>query len=265
LAAEDVLIVEKLGPICRLTLNRPQRLNAINRELGGRLIRALDECAEDDDVRVIVLAGAGRAFCAGDDIRGSAVTSTEAPAGRRDLIESVRNGQYFNMAQAFRGNPKPIIARVHGYAFGAGMDLVLASDIAIASDDARIAAVFVRNGIIGGTAQLPRAIGIKRAMEMLLSGDEVSAARAVELGLVNYAVPAEQLDDAVQAWAQKLAAGPTRIMSMIKLATYRGLDMSFQDSVMLAAVATGEARQTQDAKEGRAAFAEKRAPNYTGR
>ncbi len=264
MSSEDVLLVEKQGPICSLTLNRPSVLNAINRELGRRLMQALDDCAEDDDVRVVVLAGAGRAFCAGDDIKASRQPVPAMPARRRDVIENVRGGQYFRMAGAFRSCPKPIIAKVHGLAYGAGMDLVLASDMAIAADDARIAAVFVKSGIAGGTAQLPRFVGLKKAMELLLTGEPIDAPRAVELGILNYAVPAADLDATVQRWAEKLAAGPTRIMSMIKLATYRGLDMSFQDSVMLAAVATSEVGRMDDAREGREAFAEKRPPLFTG-
>ncbi|MEX2229999.1 MAG: enoyl-CoA hydratase-related protein [Dehalococcoidia bacterium] len=266
MSTEPVLLIEKSGPICRLTLNRPEALNALNRELGDRLLAALAECAEDPDVRAVVLGGSGRAFCAGDDIRaGARAAAAGGTAPRRDLVTSVRSGNYFHFAQAFRSVPKPIIARVHGFAYGAGMDLVLASDMAIAADDARVGAVFVRSGIIGGTAQLPRYVGIKKAMEMLLSGEPVDAPRAVELGLLNYAVPAEQLDDAVQQWAEKLAAGPTRIMGTIKLAAYRGLDMHFEDAVMLAAAANGEASRTEDGVEGKRAFAEKRPPVFTGR
>ena len=266
MASETVLLVEKTGPICTLTLNRPQSLNALNRELGDSLLAALNQCAEDDEVRAIVLTGAGRAFCAGDDIRaGRAGGNSGQAAPRRDLVNSLRSGNYFKFAQAFRSNPKPIITRVHGYAYGAGMDLVLASDISIAANDAKIAAVFVRSGIIGGTAQLPRYVGLKKAMEMLLTGEPVEAPQAEQLGLINYAVPPEELDDIVQQWAEKLAAGPTRMMADIKLATYRGLDLNFQDSVMLAAVANGEAGRTEDAREGRTAFAEKRSPAFTGR
>jgi len=264
--SEPVLLVEKSGAICTLTLNRPEALNALNKELGDRLLAALEDCAHDEEVRAIVLRGAGRAFCAGDDIRaGARAAAAGQPLPRRDLVSSVRSGNYFHFAQAFRAVPKPIIARVHGFAYGAGMDLMLASDMAIAASDARIAAVFVRSGIIGGTAQLPRYIGLKRAMEMLLSGEPVDAARAAELGLINYAVPPDQLDTVVQGWAEKLADGPTRIMGTIKLAAYRGLDMHFEDSVMLAAAATGEASRTDDGAEGRRAFIEKRPPKFVGR
>lgn len=263
--ADEILLVEKSGSICTLTLNRPQSLNALNRDLGLALIGALNECAEDDDVRAIVIQGAGRAFCAGDDIRsGRRAAEAGEPRPRRDLVTSVRSGHYFNFPHAFRSNPKPILARVHGYAYGAGMDLTLASDMAIAADDAKIAAVFVRSGIIGGTAQLPRYVRLKKAMEMLLCGEPIEAPEAVELGLINYAVPADELDDVVAEWAEKLANGPTRIMSHIKLAAYRGLDMSLQDAVMLGAAATGEAGRTEDGQEGRSAFLEKRQPSFTG-
>ncbi|MDA1003390.1 MAG: enoyl-CoA hydratase/isomerase family protein [Chloroflexi bacterium] len=265
MSAEPVLLVEKTGAICRLTLNRPEALNALNKELGDRLLAALDDCAEDGDVRAIVVAGSGRAFCAGDDIRAGAraAAAGETPR-RRDLVTSVRSGNYFHFAQAFRSVPKPIIARVHGFAYGAGMDLVLASDMAIAADDARVGAVFVNSGIIGGTAQLPRYVPLKKAMEMLLSGEPVPAPRAVEIGLLNYAVPPDQLDAVVEQWAGKLADGPTRIMGTIKLAAYRGLDMHFEDSVMLAAAANGEASRTEDGVEGKRAFAQKRPPVFTG-
>lgn len=266
MAMEQDLLVEKSGAICTLTLNRPHALNALNRDLGTALIAALNDCAEDDDVRAIVLTGAGRAFCAGDDIRaGRRAAEAGTPRPRRDLVTSVRSGHYFNFPHAFRSNPKPIIAKVHGFAYGAGMDLTLASDLAIAADDTKIAAVFVRSGIIGGTAQLPRYVNLKKAMEMLLLGEPVDAPRAVELGLLNYAVPADDLDDVVAEWAQKLATSPTRIISHIKLAAYRGLDMSLQDAVVLAAAATGEAGRTEDGQEGRSAFLEKREPEFVGR
>ncbi len=266
MAPDPILLVEKTGPICRLTLNRPDRLNALNRDLGDALLAALDDCAEDDDVRAIVLGGAGRAFCAGDDIRaGRDAAAGGAPPRRRDMMTSVRTGNYFHFAQAFRSIPKPIITRIHGFAYGAGMDLMLASDISIAASDAKIAAVFVQSGIIGGTAQLPRYVPLKRAIEMLLTGDPVEAPRAEQLGLINYSVPPDQLDDVVDEWAHKLATGPTRIMGNIKLAAYRGLDLTLADSVLLAAAATGESGRTEDGQEGRSAFLEKRSAIFTGR
>ena len=195
---------------------------------------------------------------------GSRNPGTQQPARRGGVIESVRNGHYFNFPLAFRSTPKPIIAKVHGYAYGAGMDLTLASDMAIASTDARIAAIFVKRAIIGGTAQLPRMVGLKKAMEMLMTGEPLDGVQAQAAGMVNYAVPPDQLDACVQEWAKRLAAGPTRVIANIKFAALRGLDMNFNDSVAFAAVATGEAGRTEDAPEGRRAFWEKRAPAFTG-
>jgi 2-(1,2-epoxy-1,2-dihydrophenyl)acetyl-CoA isomerase len=264
--SEDVLLVEKAGGIATLTLNRPQALNALNRELGGKLIAALRECGDDDDVRAIVLQGAGRAFCAGDDISGSRAIEGQAPPVRRNsVVDSMRGSGYFAYPQAFAATPKPIICRVHGYAYGAGMDLMLASDIAIAATDARIAAVFVKRAITGGMAQLPRNIGMKKAMEMLMTGDPVDGTEAQALGLVNYAVPPEQLDDTVRVWAEKLAAGPTKVIGVIKFAARRGLEMSLDNAVMMSAVANGEAGRTEDSSEGRRAFFEKRQPHFVGR
>jgi 2-(1,2-epoxy-1,2-dihydrophenyl)acetyl-CoA isomerase len=266
MAAESSPLIEKTGPICRLTLNRPHVLNAIDRDLGDRLLAAIEDCAEDPDVRAIVLAGAGRAFSAGDDIKPGA---QEPPPGRptrgRDFETSLRAANYFKFVRALRTSPKPIVARVQGYAYGAGLDLVLASDIAIAANDAKLAAVFVKSGIIGGTAQLPRYAGIKKAMEMLITGEPVAAPQAEALGLINYAVPPAELDATVDAWAAKLAAGPTRLIATIKLAVYRGLDGSYDAAEVVGAAATAEGNRYEDSREGRTAFAEKRPPLFRGR
>ncbi len=262
---EDVLLVEKSGAICTLTLNRPQRLNAINVELGRRLIEALEDCAEDDNVRAIVLAGAGRAFCAGDDMRGSGALPA-AGARRRDFIDGIRvRGRYVTFIEALKRTAKPIVAKVHGFAYGAGCDLVLASDIAIAAEDAQFAAVFVKRGMVSGTFLLPRVIGPRKATEMLLTGEPVDGKTAAQLGIVSYAVPLEKLDETVSYWAAKLAAGPTRVMAYIKLAINRGLTMSMEDSLLFAATMQDIASFTEDRAEGMASFREKRPPSFKGR
>jgi len=270
--SEPVLLVEKSGGVCRLTLNRPRVLNAINRELGDRLLEALEACALDDDVRAIVLAGAGRAFCAGDDIKEGVAPASPAgrpeagrPPQRRSVAGDLRRVNYFRFRNALRSNPKPVVARVQGYAYGAGLDLVLASDLAIAADDAKLAAIYVRHGMIGSVAILPRYVGLKKAMEMLLSGEPVDAPQAAALGLINYAVPPDELDATVDAWAAKLAAGPTALLSSIKFAVYRGVDLSFEDAMAFESVAISEAGRSEDQREGRASFVEKRPARFTGR
>ena len=226
---------------------------------------ALEDCARDEEVRVIVLAGAGRAFCAGDDIsEGLALGGAGRPPAARTVARDLRSN-YFRFRDALRSNPKPILARVQGYAYGAGLDLVLASDIAIAANDAKLAAIYVQHGMIGSTSILPRYVGLKKALEMLITGEPVDAPEAERLGLINHAVPPEELDETVQAWAEKLAAGPTSLIASIKFAAYRGADLSFADALALEAVAIGEASRSEDQREGRAAFVEKRPPRYAGR
>lgn len=263
---EQVLLKEKDGGVLRLTLNRPSSLNALNRELGTALLDALNEAADDDDVRSILLSGAGRAFCAGDDIRaGAAAAAAGEPRPRGDLIGSMRSSNYGRFALAFRACPKPIVTKIHGFAYGAGMDLCIASDISIAANSAKIGAVFVKRAIIGGTAQLPRVVGIKKAIEMLLTGEPVEAPDAERFGLINYAVPDEELDAKVEEFAQKLAAGPTRVMGNIKWAAYQGLEVPFNQAVLLASAFQGEGGRTEDRIEGGKSFSEKREAAYTGR
>jgi 2-(1,2-epoxy-1,2-dihydrophenyl)acetyl-CoA isomerase len=266
MTAEETLLVEKRDGVCRLTLNRPQVLNAIDFALGDKLIAALEEAGDDDTVRAIVLAGAGRAFCAGDDIKeGVAVRNTGSSMTRQGGHHNIRRVNYFRFREALRSNPKPVIARVQGYAYGAGLDLVLASDIAIAASDAKLGAVYIKHGMVGSIALLPRYVGMKKAIEMLITGEPVAAPDAERLGLINYAVPPAKLDQTVDEWAAKLAAGPTRLISGIKLAAYRGVDQPYDDALVLESVALAAARASEDQREGLAAFLERRPPNYSGR
>ncbi len=261
----ETILMERKGSVVYLTLNRPEVLNAINRELGNTLLGHLKDCEEDDTVRAIVLRGSGRAFCAGDDIRGGGQQRGDGSQPSRDPVRTAREGPYYNLVKAIRTIPKPVIARVHGYAVGAGCDLVLASDFAIAAESARIGLVFVQRAIIGGTYLITKHIGLKRASELLLLGDWVEAPKAMELGMITRCVPDDELDSTLDEWVERIAKGPTKVMGYIKTGINLGLNADVERGVEHQSYMQYFATLTEDRAEGAKAFVEKRQPVYTGR
>ena len=186
--SEAVLLVEDIGPIRRLTMNRPGSLNALNQELVGAMSQALDEAAADDDVRVVILRGAGRAFSAGYDLNEDATGGVlDARRWHEDLRHSTEE------MLKFLDHPKPVIASVHSYCLAGGTDLMLACDLAVAADDAYFGYVDVRFGSGVVSMLLPWVVGLRRAKELLFTGeDRVTAEEALRIGLVNRVVPRER-------------------------------------------------------------------------
>ncbi len=242
----------------RVTLNRPDVLNALSLDLLGELRDALQEAAEADDVRAVLLTGAGRGFSAGADL-----ASTPLDGHFEDLIET-----YYNpVVRAIATMPKPVIAGVNGVAAGAGMSLALACDTRLLSSSAAFAVGFTGIGLVMDASAsyfLPRLVGRGRAFELTYSGRKVGAEEALSLGLGEQIVPAE--DFAQTAWelTQRLAQGPTKAFAMVKEELNASAHQGLEAQLGLEAKLQEVASNTADVREGVSAFREKRAPNFKG-
>jgi enoyl-CoA hydratase len=213
-AAEPVLLVEDIGPVRRLTMNRPKALNALSGELIDALSRALDAAAADDAVRVLILRGAGRAFCAGYDL------SEDAEAGTKDSV-----GWYTELKHSademlkFFDHPKPIVAQVHSFCLAGGCDLMMVCDLTVCSGDAKFGEPEIRFGSGVVTMVMPWLLGARKAKELLFTGqDRIDAQEALRIGLVNRVVPAAELDDATLELAEEIAKNDPFAVSMQKRA-----------------------------------------------
>lgn len=252
------------GQVAYVTLNRPEALNAITPAQRDRLISLLTEASADPAVRALVLTGTGRGFCAGADLRGGGA-SEERIAG--DVARVIRQGAQ-RLIAAVLDCEKPVIAAVNGTAAGLGAHLALACDLVLAAESARFIEVFVRRGLVpdgGGAYLLPRLLGPQRAKELMFFGDAVSAADAERLGLVNRVVPDEELEKTAREWAERLATGPTRALALTKQLVNASLDSDRATAFAAEAAAQEINMTTEDAREGVAAFVERRSPEYRGR
>jgi enoyl-CoA hydratase len=211
-----VLLREATGWGVRLTLNRPAKLNAISAELRDALTDAIADATADERVRVIVIAGAGRAFCAGYDL------SEAAPATAWDWREVLARDVAATLA--VWSCPKPVIAQVHGYALAGGLELAMACDLIVAAEDARLGEPEIRFGSAPVTLLMPFVIGQKRTRELLMTGDLIDAAEAERIGLINRVVAADRLEAEVDALAEKLARVPPDVMAPTKLMLNRAMD-----------------------------------------
>ena len=252
------------GQVAYVTLNRPEALNAITPAQRDRLISLLTEASADPAVRAVVLTGTGRGFCAGADLRGGGA-SEERIAG--DVARVIRQGAQ-RLIAAVLDCEKPVIAAVNGTAAGLGAHLALACDLVLAAESARFIEVFVRRGLVpdgGGAYLLPRLLGPQRAKELMFFGDAVSAADAERLGLVNRVVADEELEKTAREWAERLATGPTRALALTKQLVNASLDSDRATAFAAEAAAQEINMTTEDAREGVAAFVERRSPEYRGR
>jgi 2-(1,2-epoxy-1,2-dihydrophenyl)acetyl-CoA isomerase len=261
------ILVERSGAVARITLNRPELLNAINHEVGVQLFEAFQRCGDDPSLRVIVLAGAGRAFCSGDELGRERAPDEAESLERRGQIGHYMSGpgRWTNTVRLMRSLPQPIIARVQGYAFGAGLNLALAADFRIVADDAQFATPYIQRGMPTGTNLLQQYVGIGKAVELALLGEPIGAPEALRLGLVTRAVPLAELDAAVDELAERLARGPSAALRITKQAVYAGWDQEPEEAYRLQAAAVAEGRDLEDLAEGIAAFKEKRPPHFAGR
>ncbi|NUQ99055.1 MAG: enoyl-CoA hydratase/isomerase family protein [Streptomyces sp.] len=250
--------------VCRITLNRPEALNAITPDQRERIIRLLGDASADPEVRAVVITGTGRGFCAGADLRGASADGERAPG---DVARVLRLGAQ-RLIAAVLDCEKPVIAAVNGTAAGLGAHLALACDLVLAAESARFIEVFVRRGLVpdgGGAYLLPRLIGPHRAKELMFFGDALSAAEAGRLGLVNRVVPDAELDKTTREWAERLATGPTRALALTKQLVNASLDADRATAFAAEAAAQEINMTTEDAQEGVRSFVERRIPKYKGR
>jgi len=258
------LLYDTQDTIVTLTLNRPDRLNALGDTLREELCDALVRASDDPAARVIVITGAGRGFCAGGDMK--AAHEVQEGVRERALLDRVAPLRD-KVVLAMRDAPKPIIAAVNGPAAGAGMNLALACDLRLASTAARFGQTFVKRGLHvdwGGTYFLPRLVGMAKACELIFTGEMISAEEAYTLGLLNQLVPPEQLMPATYALAQKIAAGPPIAIRLAKRALYHNQDVDLRAALEFETFAQNVCRETEDAREGIRAFVEKRPPQFQG-
>jgi crotonobetainyl-CoA hydratase/dehydration protein DpgD len=248
-----------------ITMKRPEAMNSLNPELRWELSQHFDRVEHDDDIWLSVLTGAGeRAFSAGADLKHRAREASADEATRAHWQRLA--DETLSLAQRWH-SPKPIIARVNGFALGGGLEMALACDIIVAAEHAELGLPEPRRGLIAGSAgvhRLPRQIGLKAAMGYLLTGRHMSAQRAYELGLVNEVVPANELDRAVDQWVADIRRCAPLAVRATKEAAMRGLDHPLAQAFYSEYPAERRRRQSDDAKEGPRAFAEKREPNWQG-
>jgi len=264
------IIFDVVDGVARITINRPTRRNAITRANRDEMIALLDQCADRVDVRVVVMTGTGDAFCTGADL-GAPIAQPFRPADAPDrIVGEVARGIRTNaqrLITSIMDCEKPIIAAVNGVAAGMGVHVALACDLVIAAEEASFVEVFVRRGLVpdaAATYLLPRLIGPQKAKELFFLGDAVPASEALAIGLVNRVVPAAELDDAVKAWTDRLAVGPTRSIAMCKALVNRSFDMDRDSSLAAEAMAQDLNMTTTDANEGVQSFVERRKPTYRG-
>ena len=257
------IIYEKLDGVAWITLNYPERYNALDYEMRVELKEALEDAAKDENVRVVVIRGSGKAFSAGADLRKYIELD---PVGVEKWLNEVGTSRV--IAKIIREMPKPVIAAVHGYCLGGGFELAMACDLIVASEDAVFGQPEVNVGLIpggGGTQLLPRIIGEKKAKELILTGDRVSAKELERLGLVNRVVPTDKLMDAVKEYVEKLKSKSPIIIAAAKEAVNAALETGLEEGLKLEGKIFALLFSTEDQKEGARAFLEKRKPVWKGR
>lgn len=260
---EPRVLVEVADRIGTLTLNRPERLNAFFGAMRDELAEGLEELGRRDDVRVVVVTGRGRAFCAGADVAYMAdLVAAGAWEEANALVEAGRR-----VITAVVGMPKPVIGAINGPAAGGGANLALACDLRIASERASIGQTFNRIGLHpdwGGTWLVPRLVGPARAAELFFLAEMVEAREAERIGLVNRVVPHEALAEETRAWAERLAAKPALSLALAKEALRRTWSASLEEMLDFEARAQDRCFRSPDGLEGVRAFVEKRAPRFGG-
>ena len=260
----DTLLFDLADHVAVITLNRPAVRNAMNRELSGVLLEALQRVREDADIRVAVITGAGGTFSAGADLKERAQSGGRAAdASAASIIETGRAGGFSTLAI-----PKPLLAAVDGYCLAAGFELALLCDMRICTPETRFGLPEITRGFFpggGGPQRLMRAIPQAMAMEMILSGDAIDAATALRVGLVSRIVPADELLPTARHLAQRIASHAPLAVRAAKEVAQRALDETLEQALRFGGALRWIIGQTEDAREGPRAFAERRPPHYQGR
>jgi len=256
------IILEKENRIGKITLNRPDVLNALDGKTYSELGTAIEEVREDNDVRVVIITGAGRAFCTGLDLTYAASMGGMSPLELRGTIRRLQ--EIFRLERL----EKPVIAAVNGYAMGNGCDIALACDFRIASENARFEMTYVKLGLIpdiGGTCRLARLVGLGKAKELILTGDRIDAKEAERISLVNRVVPANELESATMKFAEKLAKGAPVAIGLSKMAINNAIDTNLRAALENEVYGQSLCLQTEDVGEGMMARLQRREPIFMGK
>ena len=260
----ETIQLDMSGQVAVIILNRPDSLNALTTQVAQEFLTAVTE-ARDSGARAIIVTGAGRAFCAGGDLR-----EMQKIAEQEGKVEAFFDEPLRLLNQCIlliRRSPLPFLAAVNGAASGGGCNLALACDLVIAGESARFNQAFIKIGLVpdcGGTFILPRLVGWKRATELMMTGDVISASRALEMGMINAVVPDDELRSRALAMAEKLAQAPTAAIGRIKELLEASATKDYGGQLELEREAQIQSGKTKDFKEGVAAFLEKRPPKFVG-
>ena len=263
----ETVLLETREHIATITLNRPERLNALNEQMFTDLRHALREVTDDQDVRVVVLTGAGRAFCASADVNAEKNGDTLIGPGAHANLQFIRNNPQ-QVTLLIHQMPKPTIAMVNGLAIGDGFDWVLACDIRIGCENARFMNAFQRMGLVpatGGAWLYTRAMGLNRALEMLYTADWLEAEEAYRIGVLNHLVSSAQLEAETMALAKRIAEKAPVSIRLVKEMVFRALQQSLPEHLPEAGQMEALALTTEDHKIALKAFLEKHPPHFTGR
>jgi len=247
--------------VATVTLNRPDVYNALNDEITYELQDALKAVSKDEQARVVVLTGEGKAFCSGQDLKAASGDQ------KRSFLQSLHK-RYNPIISAMRNLPKPIVCRLNGVAAGAGCSLALACDVIVAAEEATLIEVFINIGLVpdsGSSYFLPRTVGMNKAFELCSMGNRVKASEAVSIGLINKSVPAAELDNAVKFYTDYFAKAPTKSIGLIKKMLNRSVTSTLEEMLEYESYCQEIAGSSADYKEGVTAFLEKRKADFKGK
>ena len=257
----DRIKVETANGVCTISLNRPEALNALENSMIAALVHALEAAEQADDVRAVLIRGEGKAFCAGDDLVDMGTQEHPEPA---DVFERYSRG-YPAIVERMLRLDKPVVVAVRRYALGAGLELALAADVVVAEPGAKLGLPFVLRGIAAGTSILPRRAPDHLVRRMLFLGDMITAQEAHNLGIVGYLAQDRDVDDVAEDIVGKLAQGASRAIGLMKAALRTSESLPLREALTVQVAATAASALTPDFAEGKAAFTEKRDPQFGGR
>jgi 2-(1,2-epoxy-1,2-dihydrophenyl)acetyl-CoA isomerase len=259
----ETIIWEQSGGVGRVTLNRPETLNAWTAQLGAELRALVEGEAAEDSIRAVLLTGAGRGFSSGADMKAGLQAGADGMPDVKHELDEI----YHPAIAGFRRLPKPVVAAINGPAVGIGLSLALACDLVMAAESAFLGLAFVNIGLMpdgGSTAFVPPAVGKARAFQMALLGERIPAAQALDWGLINWVYPDERLMEEAQSLVERLAAGPTRSYASSKQALNRFIYGDLDAQLAVEAELQHALARTEDFTEGVAAFVQKREPSFSG-